>query len=447
MKKTKCLYWVLLAVALVLAACSKDAAGSQGEDGGSTIGSVVYEIESIEDFTADEVVSRIFPSDDSQATGTDVAKLFMGSVAAREQQLQNELGVEDVKLGYRKINYLYSSTDHLGNPVTLSSALYWSRYKVGEEWYDIVPERICLTEHYTITSDAECPTNSYPVEPHLLGNSLVVMPDYLGYGYTADKFHPYLDHNTVAVNSLDALDAAYGICRDHSPVLLGGEWTMCVLGASQGGSNALAVHKYLDTHPALAKEWNFTHSNCAAGAYSPVRTFAAYMQWEQLEYPVVIPMVIKTMIESNPDIMWQWSEEDFYSDEYLEIKPQVDAMLAGKKHTTDEVNALFFSQFATAANPALVNIKDIFSAEAQDIESDMMKALFICFERNDLTKGWTPKHPVKLYHSKGDRVVPFENAQEALAAFGKNATLQVVENEGHVSSCTMWMFSLFLAGV
>ena len=122
-------------------------------------------------------------------------------------------------------------------------------------------------------------------------------------------------------------------------------------------------------------------------------------------------------------------------------------MLAGKRHTTDEINALFFSHLAATGNPALVNIKDIFSAEAQDIESDMMKSLFICFERNDLTKGWTPKHPVKLYHSKGDRVVPFENAQEALAAFGKNATLQVVENEGHVSSCTMWMFSLFLAGV
>ena len=445
MKNIKGICLLLLLAVAFLAACSKDEA-AQGGGNGNPLGTVAYEIDRIENFTAVELAAMTFASGDAMGGGADILSVFSGSIAAREQQLQKELGVEKVELGYRKINYLYSSVDHLGNPVTLSSALYWNCYKVGAEWYYIAPERICLTEHYTITSDAESPTAGFPVEPLLLGNSLVVMPDYLGYGYTADQLHPYLNHNVAAVNSIDALDAAYAVCRDYAPTLLSGEWTMCVLGASQGGSNALAVHKYLDTHSQLAEKWNFTHSNCAAGAYSPALTFTTYMQWEQIEYPVVFPLVLKSMIASNPDIMGGWSEEDFYSERYLEIKPRIDAMLAGKKHTTNEINALFFEHFATGGAPALVSVRDILSAAALSAESEMREALFRCFDRYDLTRGWTPKHPVRLYHSRADRVVPFENALEAVSSFGTNATLQAVEGEGHVGSCTMWLFSLFLAG-
>ena len=431
--------------AILLISCSNDDAISNG--GNNQLGTVEYEIDKIEDFTARELAVKVFGTGENWGTGIDVASVFLNTVAAREQQLQKELGIDSLQLGYRKINYLYNSVDHLGNSVKLSSTLYWNRYKVGDEWHDVAPDNICLIEHFTITSDAECPTRSFQVEPHLAGNALVVMPDYLGYGYTADKFHPYLNQSVAAVNSLDALDAAYGICRDYTQGLLDGDWTMCVIGASQGGSNALAVHKYLDTHPALADKWNFTHSNCAAGAYSPARTFATYMQWEMLEYPVVLPLVLKSMIVSNPDIMSQWSEEQFYSAEYLKIKPQVDAMLQGKMHTTSEINAVFFEHFATPDAPSRVNIKDILSAQAQDSDSDMSKALFQAFDRNDLTKGWIPKRPVKLYHSKGDRVVPFENAMDALSAFGTMATLQTTENDGHVASCAMWMFSIFLLGL
>ena len=121
-------------------------------------------------------------------------------------------------------------------------------------------------------------------------------------------------------------------------------------------------------------------------------------------------------------------------------------MLAGKKHTTNEINALFFEHFATGGAPALVSVRDILSAAALSAESEMREALFRCFDRYDLTRGWTPKHPVRLYHSRADRVVPFENALEAVSSFGTNATLQAVEGEGHVGSCTMLLFSLFLAG-
>lgn len=441
MKKIIRKYSFLFFLLLLTASCSSSD-DSVSMPAPPSVDDVTVEILSAEDITTEELMATLFPED-----GGDMAAMrpmFVEKLKNQTQEIEKQLGVKGITLGYRRVKYLYSSTDHLGNQVTLSSVLYWNRYKL-DGWHDIIPENICLVEHYTITSDAEAPTNSYPVEPHITGNSLVVMPDYLGYGHTAKEFHPYLNYDLAAKNSMDALKAAYIICNNHNEELLSGSWSLCVLGASQGGSNALAVHKYLDTNPSVAKEWRFSHSCCAAGAYSLATTFETYMRWGSLDYPVVLPMVLKSMLASYPDIMSGWSEEDFYSDDYLAIKPQIDAMLESKKHTTNEINAVFFENLADETGK--LRVERIFSPEAMDVNSSMSKALAICFAENDLTKGWKPVHPVKFYHSKDDNVVPYENVEAAIASFGTIATLQAAEELDHTSSCAMWMLSIFMGGL
>lgn len=434
-------YSILLFSLLFFVSCSS------GDDTSTvpvpTVDNVTVEILSTEDFTAEELIAALFPEDGGNMAA--MRPMFVEKLRKQTQQIEESIGVKGITLGYRKVKYLYSSTDHFGNPVTLSAVVYWNRYKL-DGWHDVIPENICLVEHYTITSDAEAPSNSYPMEPHITGNSVVVMPDYLGYGYTAKEFHPYLNYELAAKNSMDALKAAYVICNNHSEKLLAGNWNLCVLGASQGGSNALAVHKYLDTNPSLAEEWRFSHSCCAAGAYSLSTTFETYMQWGSLDYPVVLPMVLKSMLASYPDIMSGLSEEDFYSDAYLAIKPQIDAMLEGKKHTTNEINAVFFDNLADETGK--LRVESILSPVAMDVNSPMAKALALCFQKNDLTKGWKPVRPVKFYHSKHDNVVPYENVEAAVEAFGDIATLQTAtENLDHTTSCAMWMLSIFMGGL
>lgn len=441
MKELMKRYLLLLFTSLMAVSCSSSD-DTVSMPSAPSVDDVTVEILSTEDFTAEELMATLFPEDGGSMAA--MRPMFVEKLKKQTQEIEKLLGVKGITLGYRRVKYLYSSTDHLGNPITLSSVLYWNRYKL-DGWHDIIPENICLVEHYTITSDAEAPSNSYPLEPHITGNTLVVMPDYLGYGHTAKEFHPYLNYDLAARNSMDALKAAYIICNNHNEKLLAGSWSLCVLGASQGGSNALAVHKFLDTNPSVAKEWRFSHSCCAAGAYSLSTTFETYMRWGCLDYPVVLPMVLKSMLASYPDIMSGLSEEDFYSDAYLAIKPQIDAMLEGKKHTTNEINAVFFDNLADETGK--LRVESILSPEAMDENSPMAMTLAICFAKNDLAKGWKPVHPVKFYHSKDDNVVPYENVEAAIEAFGAIATLQAAEELDHTSSCAMWMLSIFMGGL
>ena len=83
------------------------------------------------------------------------------AIALRENALKQELGKTDIALGFRKTTYLYPSTDVKGKPITLSAAAFWLGYFDGGVWNDLRPDNICLMEHYTITSDAEAPSNSF----------------------------------------------------------------------------------------------------------------------------------------------------------------------------------------------------------------------------------------------------------------------------------------------
>ena len=52
-----------------------------------------------------------------------------------------------------------------------------------------------------------------------------------------------------------------------------------------------------------------------------------------------------------------------------------------------------------------------------------------------MTSGWVPRHYIILFHSEGDNVVPFVNAQRALNAFDSDvALIKAPNNADHVDS-------------
>ena len=374
-----------------------------------------------------------------------------GAFTMRERALEQALG-KDIQIGFRKATYTYPSTDVKGEPIILSAAAFWLGYFVNNTWNDLQPDNICLMEHYTITSDAEAPTSTFALEMFITGNTLTIMPDYIGYGVTKELPHPYLNHDVCAINSIDALTSGYDLFDDNAVCGMAEGWKLYLAGASQGAANAIAVHKYMDTHPELAAEWNFAASNCSSGPYSPVATIDKYLADGKVAYPVVFPLVVKTMFDSYPEIMGGFTEEMAYSENYLAAKNEIERMIAGKAHNTAAINQVFIDKVRKTVDAELADgeiyLTDILSPAMLDKESPICKAFYQCLEKNDLTKGWTPKHPMKLHYSPYDAVVPHENSLAILEAFGadmvslQESTLPV----DHATTCSLWMVELFSTG-
>ena len=374
-----------------------------------------------------------------------------GVFSLRESALEQALGT-DIQMGFRKVTYTYTSADVKGKPITLSAVAFWLGYFVGGVWNDLQPDNICLMEHYTITNDAETPTNTFAMEMFITGNTLTIMPDYIGYGTTKEMPHPYLHHDVCAINSIDALTAGYDLFGDRGECGMAKGWKLYLAGASQGAANAIAVHKYMDTHPELATKWNFASSNCSSGPYSPVVTIDRYLTDGKVAYPVVFPLVMKTMFGSYPEIMGGFAEEMAYAESYLAARAEIEEMIAGKKHNTAAINQVFIDKVRKTVDVNLADneiyLSDILSPEMLDKESSLCKAFYRCLEKNDLTKGWTPTHPMKLHYSPYDAVVPQENSHAILEAFGagmvtlKELTLPV----DHATTCALWMVGLLSTG-
>lgn len=350
---------------------------------------------------------------------------------------------------YRCFSYTYESVDEVGKPITLSARIMWPKWhllKVEEE-----PNNIMLVPHFTIMGEHECPSYGGSVESLVMsGDRILIMPDYIGYGVTKDRVHPYINQNVCAQNSIDALRAGYKLFKEKAKVTLHKDWRLYVTGMSQGGGNSLAVHKWLDTHDEFAKNWRFEYSYSCAGPYNPKKTIEKYFEQKNLSYPVVLPATVKSMIASHPDILGKWKEEDFYSKSYLEIKAEVDKMISSKEYTSNEINEVFFKHYphkgeAGISSGKQVKITDVVSDELMNPNSEIYIALMKCLADNDLTTGWTPKHPIYLYHGTADDVVPYENAKAVMNAFPSMASLTDAKGSfnDHLGACAQYMGVMF----
>ena len=337
----------------------------------------------------------------------------------------------------------------MGKPVTLSARIMWPKWAIFN--LEEEPNNIMLVPHFTIMGEHECPSYGGCVESLVMsGDRILIIPDYIGYGVTKDRVHPYVNQNVCAQNSIDALRAGYKLFKEKAKVTLHKDWRLYVTGMSQGGGNSLAVHKWLDTHDEFAKNWRFEYSYCCAGPYNPQKTIEKYFEQKNLSYPVVLPATVKSMIASYPDILGKWKEEDFYSKSYLEIKAEVDKMISSKEYTSNEINEVFFKHYphkgeAGISSGKQVKITDVVSDELMNPNSEIYIALMKCLADNDLTTGWTPKHPIYLYHGTADDVVPYENAKAVMNAFPSMASLTDAKGSfnDHLGACAQYMGVMF----
>lgn len=369
-------------------------------------------------------------------------------------------------------SYNYPSKDAAGNDVVLSSLLIaWA--PSGPEVTDSI-ESLHIYSHYTITSDKESMTssqnyqdrilfgmfvgNSYGSDPscNFISRSIVIAPDYQGYGITSRQNHPYLAQELTARQVTDGV--MYGLMLyqkliDAAQALpFKSDWRTFALGFSQGGASTLAVHRYLE-ETGLDGELRFRGSICADGPYDLLTTLRYYLQDNGDSYgtttdhrkgfstmPMVIPMIIQGMLDTHPDMQehtlqdylsqqfldtgimdWlaskEFSTDDISKKWYLQLQ---DGLNAGPRHyTPEQMQELFYSPKSNTVwarldklfTPALYEYltdEDNFStipSQKGDICQDIHRAM----AENNVAAGWEPRHRIQFVHSRGDMVVPYAN--------------------------------------
>ena len=394
-----------------------------------------------------ELAERAFGKQDDQFA-TVAQEAYNGT---QQPAATRALGIKIPTFYFRYFNYSYESVDATGKPVTLSARVSWGGNKLFNNFYEARPCYVLLNPHFTITTDKSSPTsgNAYEI-PFMSGNLLLIQPDYQGFGITKDMDQAYINHEACAQQCIDALKAGFKVFSDLANVKMESNWQLYVAGCSQGGGNTLACHKWLDTHEDFAQAWRFAYSYSGSGPYSPRVTFEKYFEQKGITFPVVFPVVIRSMKMSYPDILGKYDEKEFFSDKYNSIKDQIDQMVASKEYSSDQINQVIFDNFTVTVDDdgnKTVALTDLLSEKASDMNSDMTKALFECLDKNDLTTGWTPTRPIYLFHGQRDMIVPYANSEAVKNAFPDKVTLYTERfgYDDHLSSCAQFLVHIATA--
>lgn len=296
----------------------------------------------------------------------------------------------------------YTSIDTEGNPITLSGKVMLPS--------DGKFKRFILVSHYTIGSNAEAPSNCFSLEGVLvpLGYCIIV-PDYLGYGITAGKKHPYLALDLTARNALDMYLAvkpflsACGIEPEFDDIML--------MGYSQGGANTMGVMRLIETK--YADRIKLRRVFAGGGPYDVTATYDQFVKTNHAAYPCAVPLVVQGM---QVGAGLSLSMEEFSTPLVYE---HLDEWFNSKRYSTKQMNQLL-GTYTTS---------DLISKAGLDRTTYEVAELYMAMNKNSIVKqDWVPKAPVYMLHSMDDDTVDFINAMHARATW---PDANIVYNFGH----------------
>ena len=279
------------------------------------------------------------------------------------------------------------------------------------------PKRLILVSHYTVCSDAESPSNCFSIEGILVKSGYgLIIPDYWGYGITADAVHPYLVMEQTARNVLDMYFSVREWLKavNQSPE----KDDIYLMGYSQGAATTMAVEYLAETQYIMPENLSIRRVFVGGGPYDIKSTYENYVNTDQVGYPVAIPLVLQGMIKGNrlnvrlEDMMQPW------------LYNKMDEWINSKRYTSAQINDLINTH----------TTHNILTREAMEQTSDNVAELYKAMTVNSIISyNWTPATSIYMMHSIDDQTVSFLNATAAQSKW-QRANIQY--NFGHYGSHT-----------
>ena len=388
-----------------------------------------------------KILAKAEEGNSAEATAmAEWAKTRLHEADSLTQALADSLGfngdsyLDQLMVGFAWHKLNYKSIDENGNDITLSTLV---AYPWGTFW-DPHPDNLIIGCHSNVTSKSACPTNFevynwlddvYEMIVHAgtLGwQALVVLPDYQGFGVSETHVHPYLQLDLMARQVVDAaIQAKTWYEANHKSMDEG--WATLVEGGTTGASMAMATQRYIEKHN-LSGKLNFKGSICAGGIYDPLATVRSYISKGKVYTPSLLACIIKGLCDCNSRLKGLYTPEDFLAEGFvgtgfLQDIEQKNASADKLKSYKDPSGAFFMQEDKTGYYCTVSQvlrpevIAYLKNGTLSDQYKDKLTRLQQALEDNNLTCDWTPQHPMIVFHSKKDEVVPYINYTNALQAF------------------------------
>lgn len=293
----------------------------------------------------------------------------------------------------------------------------------------ILPEsgpikNIILVSHYTIGANYECPSQTFPFEGIFADKGYaVIIADYIGFGITADRIHPYMHTESTARSVVDMALAVkpylqhIGRAPESEEVIL--------FGYSQGGSTTMAVMDLIqDEYPT---EFPLKQVYAGGGPYDLAATFDYSMETGITGIPCAIPMIVQGVNEGE---RLGLDMEAFFKDRLLENYKE---WINSKKYTVKQINQQIASK----------DLRDIMTDAGRDRSHGETAVLYKALLKNS-TLNFTPRAPIYLFHSRTDQTVPFVNAERAEAHFkGRDIRYDFGDYGKHSVGCIRFILTAY----
>ena len=311
---------------------------------------------------------------------------------------------------------IYNGHDVDGSPLKLSGKV-------------IVPaegtvKNMILVSHYTIGANFECPSETFPLEAMLaMKGYAVVIADYIGFGITANRVHPYMHTESTARAVVDLGLAAKPYLKHIGREPESEE--VYLFGYSQGGSTTLAVMDMIQDE--CFSELPIKMTFCGGGPYELAATFDKSMELGVTGIPCAIPMIVQGVNEGEKLGL---DMADFFKPNLLE---HYNEWINSKLYTVKQIN------LSIGTN----DLHDIMTDEGRNKHSRTTARLYSALLKNS-TLNFRPYRPIYMFHSRQDQTVPFINAQKAEAYFkGCDIHYDFGDYGVHAMGCVRFVLTVY----
>lgn len=318
---------------------------------------------------------------------------------------------ELVKHGVTTYRIIYT-TPYKGSPIQASGVLY-----VPDGLSQPAP--LISLQHGTTFVEKDAPSVNggfSGMEYFAAAGYIAFMPDFIGYGASAEVFHPYYDRKHSASSVIDGIKSVKELLNQK---MIPHNDQIFLAGYSEGGYVTLAAAQEMEENSEHGLK--VTAVAAGAGGYDMEEMLRSVISSRHYTYPSYLSFVLMAYNITND---WNKPLNYFFQEKYAELLPT----LMDGDHDGWQINAGLTSEVSR-----LLNGKFYAGLSDPEGEVELKQAL-----KENSVSGWKTSLPIRLYHGTRDEIIPAQNSEVTLGNFQKlgseNVSLTLIPGGTHGSS-------------